>query len=160
MENKIRLSLLSSSLKWAICAYVLLTCLGFSVAGVMSYSRYSFSHEKTAQFYLGDPAEGEAVFKKPYAELVGVTHVHSYTMPLVFFVLWVLLQGVPLSCLFRKIMVVGGASSIMIYNIAPYMLRFVSPHWVFLFTIGGVGLFVFYFLPAFFVLKETCSKSD
>ncbi len=152
-KNK-RLSLLPSSFKWAISAFVLLTCLGFGGAALMSHDRYEWSHEKTIQYYLGDPAEGEAAFKKPYSHLIGITHVHSYTMPLVFFVIWILLQGVPTSSGFKKWMVLGGSASILLYNLAPYLVRYVSLKSVSVFTVGGIGLFLFYFLPAFFILFE------
>ncbi len=154
MEKSNWLSILPSSFKWAICAYVLLSSLGFGVAGVMSYQRYHFKHDQTIQYYLGDPAEGEAAFKKPYSQLIEVTHVHAYTMPLVFFVMWILLQGTATKQSLKKFLVLGGSFSVFIYNVAPYIVRKGWVDGVWMFTIGGVGLYLFYFWPSILVLCE------
>jgi hypothetical protein len=92
---------------------------------------------------------------KPYGHLLSVTHIHSYTMPLVFLTVWLGLQGVPLRSAWKKIIIIGGALSILLYNTAPYLLRYVSPRAAFLFTVGGVGLFLFFLWPAGAILCET-----
>ncbi len=160
MEKNKFLSSLSLSFKFAVRAYILLSCLGFGVAALMSYQHYGFNHDKTVQYYLGDPAEGEMAFKKPYSQLVGVSHVHTYTMPLVFFVMWILLQGSAAGERMKKIIVGGGSLSILIYNGAPYVVRngWVDGAW--LFSVGGVGLFLFYFWPAILVLRELGKKDN
>ena len=160
MEKNRRLSSLTSSFKLSIALFVFLTGLGFGIAGVMSYQHYSFNHDKTVQYYLGDPSEGDAAFKKPYSHLVGVTHVHAFTMPLVFFVIWILLQGCPTRETFKKMIVLGGFLAILIYNSAPYIVRsgYVEGAW--LFTVGGISLYLFYFWPSFLVLVELFRKGD
>lgn len=152
--EKIRLKNLPSSLKWAISAYFLLASIGFIFAALMSHDRYDFDHQKTIQYYLGDPADGEAAFKKPLSHLLGVTHVHAFMLPLVFLTLWIALQGVPVRTGFKKLIVFGGALSILIYNAAPYLVRFVSADYVFLFTVGGIGLFLFFLGPSGIILRE------
>ncbi len=158
MEKNKRLSNLTPSLKLAIKAFVLLSWLGFGIAGLMSYQHYSFNHQKTVEYFLGNPSEGEMAFKKPYSQLVGVSHVHAYTMPLVFFVMWVLLQGTPTRESVKKWMVIGGTFSILVYNVAPYVVRCGVKHAAWLFTLGGVGLYLFYFWPSFLVLRELSRK--
>lgn len=141
-------------------AFVFLSWLGFGMAGVMSYQHYSFSHEKTIQYFLGDPSEGESAFKKPYSQLVGVTHVHAYTMPLMFFMMWILIQATPTRESVKKWIVIGGSFSILIYNVAPYVVRYGMAHGAWLFSVGGVGLYLFYFWPSFLVLKELSRRGD
>jgi hypothetical protein len=53
------------------------------------------------------------------------------------------------------IMVVGAAAGIVLYNLAPFLLRFHSAKWVFLFPMGGILLFLFFYLPVLFILVET-----
>ena len=153
--EKIRLRQLGPSLKWALTAFLLLTSLAFGVAALQSFERYRLDHEKTTQYYLGDPAEGEMAIPKPLGHLISVTHVHSFTMPLVFLAVWLGLHGVPLRSSWKKTICVGGTLSILIYNSAPYVVRYLNPHSAFLFTVGGVGLFFFYFWPAGAILFET-----
>ena len=151
----VRLKILPTSFKWALSLYFFLVTLGFGFAALMSHNRYDFDHEKTIQYYLGDPADGPDAFQKPYAQLLGVTHVHSFVLPLVFLTIWLALQYVPLrSQKFKVFLYLGGTFAILIYNAAPYLVRFVAPHWVIAFTIGGIGLFVFSFVPISLIFYE------
>ena len=153
MEN-IRLHRLSSPFKWALTAYFFLLSLGFGMAGLMSYTTYGLNHEKTVHFYLGNLEEGDAM-PKPLSYLVPTTHVHSFTMPLVFLTLWIALQGVPSRAHFKRFVIFGGTLSILIYNSAPYLVRYVFPETVSLFTVGGIGLYLFFFWPMGAILYET-----
>ncbi len=160
MEKNRRLSSLNSSFKLSIGLFILLTWVGFGVAGFMSFQHYSFDHDKTIQYYLGDPADGEAAFKKPYSHLVGVTHVHAYTMPLVFFVIWILLQGTTTRESFKKIIIIGGFLAILTYNAAPYLVRSGLTRGVWMFSLGGIGLYLFYFWPSMLVLRELFRRGN
>ena len=81
-------------------------------------------------------------------------------MPLVFFVMWVLLQGTSVSAALKKFLVLGGTFSVLTYNVAPYVVRNGWVHGVWLFSVGGVGLFLFYFWPVILVLCELGKKGD
>lgn len=158
--EKIRLKNLSSSFKLLLTTYFLLVSIGFVFAALMSHDRYDFDHQKTIQYYLGDPADGEAAFKKPLAHLLGVTHIHSFTLPLVFLTLWIALEGTLLKSRYKKIIVIGGCLSILIYNASPYLVRFISPHYVSAFTLGGIGLFFFFFAGVGIIFSDLWKKSD
>lgn len=158
--EKIRLRNLPSSFKFLLTSYFLLVSLGFVFAALMSHDRYDFDHQKTIQYYLGDPVDGEAAFKKPFSHLLGVTHIHSFTLPLVFLTLWIALEGTALQNKYKKLIILGGSLSILIYNAAPYLVRFASPHYVFTFTIGGVGLFLFFFLGIGIIFTNLWKPSE
>ncbi|MCC6272162.1 MAG: hypothetical protein IT572_01735 [Deltaproteobacteria bacterium] len=145
----------NGGLKWAVTAYLLLTSVAFGIAGLMSRQHYGLSHEQTAVYYLGDEASGGMQMPKLYPQLLQTAHVHSFTMPLVFLSVWLGLHFTPLKPGWKRALVAGGALSILIYNAAPFLLRYYSPHAASLFTVGGLGLFVFYFAPAGLILYET-----
>lgn len=147
-----RLHHLKPSLKWALSAYLLLSILGFAVAALISHDRYAWDHKQTEVYYLGD--ESQMAYPKPFGSLIQAAHVHSFAMPLVFGALWLALNWVPLGEGLKKAVVIGGAVSVLLYNGAPFMVRYVSAQWVTLFTWGGVGLFVFYVIPALLALWE------
>jgi len=151
--EKIKLHDLSSPLKWALTAYLTLTSIGFFVAALMSHLAYGWNERKTVVYYLGD--ENEMAFPKLYSQVLQTAHVHSFTMPLVFFVLWCALSFLPLRPSFKKLFILGGCLSSLAYNAAPFLVRFVSEKWVFLFSVGGIGLFVFFLTPTFLVLYDT-----
>lgn len=150
-----RLHIQSSGLKWAVTAYFLLTSVAFGIAGLMSREHYGLNHEQTVIYYLGDEASGGMQMPKLYPQLLQTAHVHSFTMPLVFLAVWLGLHFTPLRTGWKRTMIAGGMLSILIYNAAPFLLRYYSPNSATLFTIGGVGMFVFYFVPAGVILYET-----
>lgn len=152
METK-RLNNQTTTFKWALTFYLLLSLVGFSVAGMISKDRYSFDHEKTATYYLGN--ETEMAFPKLYGQLIQTAHVHTFTLPLVFLVVWLGMAYVPVSKTLRVLLMLGGVFSILIYNGAPFVLRYVTSKGAFFFTVGGVGLYLFYLIPAFLLLYET-----
>lgn len=154
MENP-RLKNFDSCVKWAVSAYLFLASLGFGVALLMSYMHYGLDHQKTVVHYLGNEAQGGMEMAKLYSQLLQTAHVHSFTMPLVFLPVWIGLAFTPLSPGFKKLLIAGGSLSVILYNAAPFLVRFHSPDWVSLFSVGGVGLFLFFFLPAALVLYET-----
>ncbi|HCU25662.1 MAG TPA: hypothetical protein DF383_11660 [Deltaproteobacteria bacterium] len=145
----------ASSLKWTVTVFLLLSGIGFSVAALMSRERYGFDHARTLVHYLGDETEGGMRLAMPYGQVIQTAHVHSFSMPLVFLALWLGLHFVPLRPFLKKLLIGGGALSILLYNAAPFLVRYKSPHYVTLFTVGGIGLFFFFFLPAFLILYET-----
>ena len=154
MENP-RLNRQNSGLKWAVTAYLLLSATAFGIAGLMSREHYGFDHERTVVYYLGDEASGGMQMPKLFPQLLQTAHVHSFTMPLVFLALWLGLHFTPIKCGWKCAWIGGGALSILLYNAAPFMLRYYSPHFASLFTVGGMGLFFFYFVPAGAILYET-----
>jgi len=153
--EKPRLNRATSSLKCGVTAFLLLSGVGFVIAGLMSHQHYGLDHARTVVHYLGDEASGGMQMAKLYSQLLQAAHVHSFTMPLVFFTLWTVLHFTPIRSSWKNLMILGGTLSILAYNAAPFLVRYQSPHYVGLFTVGGVGLFLFFFLPAGLVLYET-----
>jgi len=142
----------SQTIKWVVTAYLGLSLLGFLVAGLISVQRYDLDHNLTTEYYLGN--EAKMAYPKLYSQLITTAHVHSFMMPVVFLLLWIGFLGVPIRGFWKGLFILGGTLSILIYNAAPFLVRYHSPQWVPLFSVGGVGLFFFYFLPAFLILYE------
>jgi hypothetical protein len=136
-----------------VTAYLLLSVVGFTGAALMSHRHYGFDHQQTIVYYLGN--ESQMAFPKLYPQLLQSAHVHSFTMPLVFLPVWLGLHFTGLRKIWQRFFILGGALSIVVYNAAPFLLRYGSPHAVGLFTVGGIGLFLFYFAPAAVLFGET-----
>ncbi|MBL7685930.1 MAG: hypothetical protein JNK65_07860 [Deltaproteobacteria bacterium] len=159
-NNSFLLRYFSTSLKWTLTCYFFLVSLGFGVALLQSYERYQLNHQKTIEYYLGNPEEGEMALAKPLGYLVPTTHVHSFMMPVIFLTVWIALQGVSLGESSKKIIISGGLLSMLIYNAAPYLLRYQSPKYVHAFTVGGIGLFLFFFIPVLLIYLELFKSSQ
>src|SRR5215470_3569942 len=144
-----------AALKLTVTCFLLLASLGFLIAALMSHEHYGFSHERTVVYFLGDEKGGGIEMPKLYSQLIQTAHVHSFTMPLVFLALWLGLHFTPLNTGWKSLFILGGALSILLYNMAPFLVRYESPKFVGLFSVGGIGLFLFFLIPASLILYET-----
>lgn len=151
--SQTRLKTQNFNLKFSLTIYLILSMIGFLIAALISKDRYNFSHQQTVIFYLGD--EAQMAFPKLFSQLIQGAHVHSFMMPVLFFIIWFAMTWVPVRSLWKTIFVLGGGASILLYNAAPFLVRYQSAQWVWLFTVGGIGLFFFYFVPALLICYET-----
>jgi glucose-6-phosphate-specific signal transduction histidine kinase len=69
------------SLKLAVTGWLLLAVEGLGVAGLQIYVRTGLTPSGALRHYLGD----EATLRQPmsFMEIVGVTHAHGFSLPLV-----------------------------------------------------------------------------
>ena len=69
------------SLKLAVTGWLLLAVEGLGVAGLQIYVRTGLTPSGALRHYLGD----EATLRQPMSlmEIVGVTHAHGFSLPLV-----------------------------------------------------------------------------
>ena len=69
------------SLKLAVTGWLLLAVEGLGVAGLQIYVRTGLTPSDALRHYLGD----EATLRQPMSlmEIVGITHAHGFSLPLV-----------------------------------------------------------------------------
>ena len=69
------------SLKLAVTGWLLLAVEGLGVAGLQIYVRTGLTPSGALRHYLGD----EATLRQPmsFMEIVGITHAHGFSLPLV-----------------------------------------------------------------------------
>ena len=70
-----------TSLKLAVTGWLLLAVVGLGAAGLQIYLRTGLTPSGALRHYLGD----EATLRQPMTimEIVGITHAHGFSMPLV-----------------------------------------------------------------------------
>ncbi len=131
------------------------------------YDRTGFSFKKTERYYCGDkdeeldapPASVEEnnarlqeglFFPKTYRELLGTTHTHIFSIPIVIFILSRIMamtharEGL-------KITVYSGSFSGILLNLAsPWLIRYVCPHFVIVSILSSI-LLIFSFGAYLFI---------
>src|SRR5574340_1018490 len=134
------------------------------------YDRTGLSPQKTIRYYRGDE-EGEIAapssveenkskmeegifFPKSYRELLEVTHTHIFSIPIVVFILCRIMsmtdarEGL-------KITIYGTSFMGIILNLAaPWLIRYVCPHFVVTFTISNILLIISFGAYIFIPLYE------
>ncbi|MBI2336641.1 MAG: hypothetical protein HYU97_07770 [Deltaproteobacteria bacterium] len=153
MENK-WLHQWSINFKIAIVSYLILLTVGFSFALLQGYDKTQLNHAKTITYYQGGDSADSLDLPKPYSHILAVMHVHAFTIPLVFFSLWILLGFVPTANRFKGMLIVINGLGILIYNFSPWLVRYGGNQYVYGFTIGGGGMFLCFGIIAATIFYE------
>lgn len=80
-----KLSAAPTSTKVLLTLFLLSVLLGYGVAITNQYVRSTFSTDAVVTYYQG--SEEELVFPKPFREMLSISHVHLFGMPILFFIL-------------------------------------------------------------------------
>ncbi len=145
-----RLSSASLSNRLFFSFFLILIGISMGVAFLNFVERTKFSPEKVRTYYLGNVREDEPenaplpeeglLFPKTKRELLEVTHVHTFSIPLIFFVLSRILsmtatrEGVKLATY------VASFVGIVCNLIGPWLVRYVSPGFSFLLLFSYIVL--------------------
>lgn len=156
--EKIKLKYWSFPAKLSIFCYFTLLILAFANAAWKSYDKTQFNHEKTKVYYLGDESDESLQFPKEKSQLIAVSHVHQFSMAMVYFSFWLLMAFTEKGNKIQFFFLILSVLSILSYNLAPFLTRYHGPDFIPLFTIGGAGLFLSFFAYMSMILQETFKR--
>jgi hypothetical protein len=141
----------TTSLKLAVTGWLLLAVVGLGVAGLQIDSQAGLTPTRALQHYQGD----EATLQYPmnFAVLVGITHAHAFTLPMLALVLSLGLVASSAREWLKRIVVTALFSGMVLELAMPWVVRY-GPAWtVHLFPLIGVliigGLFPAVVLPLY-----------
>jgi hypothetical protein len=139
------------SLKLAVTGWLLLAVEGLGAAGLQIYVRTGLTPSGALRHYLGD----ETTLRQPmgFMEIVGITHAHGFSMPLVAFALAFAFIATNAREWLKSIVVVALFAGMVLELGLPWLVRH-GPAWsVHLFLLAGVliigGLFVSVVVPLY-----------
>lgn len=131
-----RLSSASLSNKTFFSFFLILMGLSMVVAFWNFYERTSFNPSKVTRYYLGNVREDEPedaplpeeglMFPKTKREMLEVTHVHIFTIPLIFFVMSRILSMTSMREGYRLATFVASFVGIVLNLSGPWLVRYVS----------------------------------
>jgi hypothetical protein len=133
----------TTSLKLAITGWLLLAVVGLGIAGLQIHVQAGLTPTRALLHYQGD-AEG-LQYPMNFADLVGITHAHAFTLPILALVLSLGLIVSSAREWFKRLVVVALFTGMVLELAVPWVVRF-GPAWtVHLFPLIGVliigGLF-------------------
>jgi hypothetical protein len=143
------------SLKLAVTGWLLLAVEGLGAAGLQIYLRTGLTPAGTLRHYLGD----EATLRQPMTimEIVGITHAHGFSMPLVALALAFAFIASSASEWLKTLVVIALFMGILLELGLPWLVRY-GPAWgihwgVHLFPLAGAlligGLFTSVAVPLY-----------
>jgi hypothetical protein len=139
------------SLKLAVTGWLLLSVVGLGVAGLQIYVRTGLTPSGALRHYLGD----EATLREPMSlmEIVGITHAHGLSLPLVAVALAFAFIATSAREWLKAVVVVALFTGMALELGLPWLVRY-GPAWsVHLFLLTGAlligGLFVSVAVPLY-----------
>jgi len=143
-----------TSNKLSVTFFLILMAFAFYVSCAGFYERTNFTTGNTVRHYNGDEEESDNeadyeynesllqegfYFPKSYREILDITHVHAFTIPLIIFVMSRILSMTQISD-WIKITIYGTAFTGIIMNLSgPLLVRFTS-------DVFSTSIIVSYFL--------------
>jgi hypothetical protein len=143
-----------TSNKLSVTFFLIMMAVAFLISCVNFYERTSFSPKNTVRHYNGDEEESNDdsnyeyneelmregfYFPKTYREILEITHVHAFTMPLIIFVMSRILS-MTLIRNWIKITIYSTAFVSIIMNLSGlWLVRFVS-------DVFSISIIISYFL--------------
>jgi hypothetical protein len=76
----------------------------------------------------------------PYRKLLEVTHFHLFTLPVFLLIIAHLFMLTGLSARWKSIWIAGGWLSSLLHLVAPWLIRYGSPAWTFLYPLSGAAM--------------------
>ena len=139
------------SLKLAVTGWLLLAVEGLGVAGLQIYVRTGLTPSGALRHYLGD----EATLRQPMSlmEIVGVTHAHGFSLPLVAVALAFAFIASSAREWLKRVVVIALFAGMTLELGLPWLVRY-GPAWsVHLFLLTGAlligGVFVSVAVPLY-----------
>lgn len=126
----------TTSLKLAITAWLLLAVLGLGIAALQIHTQAGLTPTRALQHYQGD----EATLQYPmnFADLVGITHAHAFTLPVLALILSLGFIVSSAREWLKRIVVIALFSGMVLELVLPWIARY-GPAWtVHLFPLIGV----------------------
>jgi len=138
-----RLARLPHGLRLILTLYLLITLLGFWVAGGKYVVRGLLGPDGIAKYYLGEATGGDALLTgsttKGVGFLIDVTHPHLFTVPLVLLVLCHLVQLCERSQRLKNVLYLMSFGGLFLTFGLPWVMRF-APWAGIGISIGGSAL--------------------
>ncbi|HEY7491522.1 MAG TPA: hypothetical protein VIH59_10495 [Candidatus Tectomicrobia bacterium] len=139
-----RLSQLQRDAKWVYTGFLVFVGLGLCTNGLFQFTRIGPTLHRMATYYRGGEHGQSMAFPKTFAELLELTHFHTFTMGVIFLILTHLMLGTHTStrCKVSLIILacVGSLGDIASY----WLIRYVSPAFAVLQLLSWIGMWVGY----------------
>jgi uncharacterized membrane protein len=154
-SSRVYLSKCSQSLKILITCVVLTIGIGYSVSLLQVYNRGSFNIEKTVIHFRGGGDDPEGIhLPQGNQMMISVAHVHTFSQPVVLALIGLLFALTVLSEGFKAVWILASFLGSLAMNASPWLIRDVSPRFVYLLSVGGGVMILSFMGMAFFILKE------
>lgn len=150
-----RLGKASFSLKTLVTCCVLGLAVGYGVSLLQVYNRSHFKKEDTLRHYRGDAEDAGLMPPQSDTAMISVAHVHTFSQPAALGMMGLMLVFTGMRERRKAFWIVLSFAGSLAKNGSPWLVRDVSPGFVYLMYAGGAAMFLCFAVMAVAVLKET-----
>ena len=159
LPDRFRLGRAPLSLKVLVTCCVLGLAAGYGVSFLQVYNRAHFSRADALRHYRGDPGDEGLMPPQSDTAMISVAHVHTFSQPAVLGMMGLMLVFTGLSERRKAFWIVLSFLGSFAKNASPWLVRDVSPAFLYLMYAGGGAMFLSFAVMAAAVLKETWKGS-
>jgi hypothetical protein len=139
-----RLSQLQRDAKLVYTAFLVFVALGFCTNGLFQLTRVGPTLQHIATYYRGGELGQSMAFPKTFAELLELTHFHTFIMGVLFLILAHLALATDTSTRLKASLIVLACAG-SLGDVASYwLIRYVSPVFALLQLLSWLGMWVGY----------------
>jgi hypothetical protein len=139
-----RLAQLSREVKWVYTGFLLFVGLGLCTNGLFQVTRIGLTLDRIAMYYRGGELEQSMTFPKTFAQLLELTHFHTFLMGIIFLILAHLLIATALSPWLKTSLIILACAG-SLGDIASYwLIRYASPVFAVLQLLSWIGMWIGY----------------
>ena len=142
-----KLRMMNPGVKMITAIFLVMVLGGYVTGFAMGLMKAGFGAEALADYYCGNELQG--IYPKSALELMEVTHFHLLSMPIVFLIVGHLMMMTYFHLRTRVIVVALSFLGMVLDLLGPWLVRFVSPAFVYL-KLFGSGIFGITFLLMIF----------
>ncbi len=155
VQNSFRLSEGRFSLKVLVTCCVLGLSIGYLISLAQIYNRSHFRKDEAIVHFRGSPeVEGLSVPQSD-TSMISIAHVHTFTQPAILGMMGLMLVFTGLSEGSKAFWIVLSFLGSFSKNASPWLIRDVSPGFIYLMYFGGGAMFLCFAVMAFAILRET-----
>jgi len=153
-----RLSRAVLSLKVLATCCVFALAVGYSVSMLQVYNRSHYKKEEAILHYRGSPDRDGLSIPQSDTEMISVAHVHTFTQPAILGMMGLMLVFTGLSEGSKSFWIVLSFLGSFAKNASPWLIRDVSPGFIYLMYFGGGAMFLSFAAMALAILMEVWSR--
>lgn len=158
-ENQINLSRAAPSLKVLMTCFIVALSVGYGVALLQIHDRSDFKMEKAATHFRGVPGDPEGLsLPQTDATMISIAHVHSFAQPALLGLMGLMFAFTGLSERKKIFWILLSFFGSLATNMSPWLIRDVSPRFVYMLSASGFSMFLSFAVMAGVVLFELWFK--
>jgi len=151
----------NTALKTLATCFILSSLLGYGIGFLKIHQITNYKIDQAVTYYRGDnlPESETMLFPQSYASLLSVAHVHSFSQPLLLFIMGFIFSFSNASNKFKTGIIITIFLSSFVSNLSPWLVRYTSTQTIYLLPASQIFFGLSFIIMSWCSLKSMWSRS-